>query len=67
MEIDSCVGAGRISAYIFFKMWGFTVYVQVKEVYISIVLCRIEFYAAVYLVYICFNEFSLCLIGVVYD
>jgi hypothetical protein len=68
MESDSCVSGGRLSVYIYFKVLGFTVFVQVKEFYFSFVfLCRIEFYATVYLVYVCFNELSLCLIGVLCD
>jgi hypothetical protein len=67
-EIDSCVGGGGLSIYVCFEMWGFSVYVQVKKIYVSIFfVCRVEFYVAVYLVYVGFNEFWLYLIGVVYD
>jgi hypothetical protein len=29
-EIDSCVGGGGLS-YVYFEMWGFSVYVQAKK------------------------------------
>jgi hypothetical protein len=60
-EIDSCVGCGGLSIYVYFEMWGFSVYVSIYFV------CRVEFYVAVYLVYVGFNEFWLYLIGVLYD
>jgi hypothetical protein len=67
-KIDSCVGGGGLSMYVYFEMWGLSVYVQFKKVYVSIFfVCRVEFYVAVYLVYVGFNEFWLYLIGVVYD
>jgi hypothetical protein len=51
-KIDSCVGSGKLSIYIYFELWGFLVYVQVKKFYVSIFfLCRVEFYAAVYFEY----------------
>jgi hypothetical protein len=66
LKIDSYVGSGRFSVYIYIEMWGFSFYLEVKKVYVSIFLvCRVEFYAAVYLVYVCFNESRLYLIGVV--
>jgi hypothetical protein len=47
MEIDSCVGSGGLCVYIYFEMWGFSVYVQVKKVYVSIFFTnRVQFYAA---------------------
>jgi hypothetical protein len=59
-EIDVCVGSGRLSVYVYFEMCGFSVYVQAKKVYVSIFfVCRVEFYAVVYLFYVSFNEFWL--------
>jgi hypothetical protein len=42
------------------------VFIELKKVYVSILfLCQVEFYAAVYLVYVYFSEFRLYPIGVV--
>jgi hypothetical protein len=61
MEFDSCV-SGRLSVCICFKVWAFTVSFHIKEVYVPIVfLCRIDFYAAACLVYVCVEELGLCL------
>ena len=67
-EIDGCIGSGRFAEYIDFKVGQLLSYEKVMETYTSVTLmCGVELYVCVYLVFVFVDEVGVCSFGVVYD